>query len=90
MARLRQAMDLLMDTFQEYAGREKDSTMTMIELVKLLRKEFPDEEKSLSAVSTLFCKMDEDSNGVVSFKEFVNIVTEVKLISFQQRVACLR
>ncbi|XP_074510975.1 protein S100-A6-like [Sebastes fasciatus] len=74
MSRLQQAMTLLKETFSEYASRFMDKdTMMKPELMQLLRKEFPD------AVN-LFNQLDADKDHVVTFKEFVAILSDFDLM----------
>ncbi|XP_049903513.1 protein S100-G-like [Epinephelus moara] len=81
MAHLREALELLTDTFKEYAGRGGDkNTMSKAEIRVMLRKEFPNTNMDTAEMKHFFNKMDADGDGVVSFKEFVLIVKDFKLI----------
>uniref|UniRef100_A0A3Q3W090 Protein S100 n=1 Tax=Mola mola TaxID=94237 RepID=A0A3Q3W090_MOLML len=74
MSAIMQAMKLIKDTFDKYAGKEGDKdTLTKKEVVALLQTEFP-EATNQAAMDKFFNNLDNDRDGVVSFEEFVTFV----------------
>uniref|UniRef100_A0A3Q3W8B3 Protein S100 n=1 Tax=Mola mola TaxID=94237 RepID=A0A3Q3W8B3_MOLML len=73
MSAIMQAMKLIKDTFDKYAGKEGDKDT-------LTKKELEYNEHLfvifffLSAMDKFFNNLDNDRDGVVSFEEFVTFV----------------
>ncbi|KAL7401905.1 hypothetical protein ABVT39_006340 [Epinephelus coioides] len=75
MSKITQAIELLTKTVEKYIAREDVwETMTKKELADLLRKEYPEAD-------SLFKKLDADGGSQVTFKEFVDIAADSKLMS---------
>ncbi|XP_040901171.1 ictacalcin-like [Toxotes jaculatrix] len=79
---LLKAMEVLMATFNKYAGKEGDAkTLTKSELTDLLRNEFfggqiPDK----ATVEQFFSDLDNDKSGVVDFKEYATFVAALTMV----------
>nr|XP_019948372.1 PREDICTED: ictacalcin-like [Paralichthys olivaceus] len=81
MSGITQAIALLTDTFEKYAGKDGQSkTLTKAELAGLLRNEFPEKGNNEAVVDNFFSMLDNDSDGVVDFKEFVTFVTALAVM----------
>ncbi|XP_042345388.1 protein S100-A1-like isoform X2 [Plectropomus leopardus] len=76
-----EAMKLLRDTFNYYAKLDGEKqTLATMEMHVLLVKEFPNADRSIKYVDDILHKLDEDKDGVIDFKEFVRIVTDMNLM----------
>nr|XP_033497468.1 protein S100-A8-like [Epinephelus lanceolatus] len=81
MSRIADAMDLLMTTFHNYTGPQGNYiTLTKNDFTKLLHEEFPEVDYSSDDMESFFSKLDANGDNAVSFKEFVDIITEFDLI----------
>merc|ERR1712035_259045 len=81
MPAIKEALELLKATFKDYAGLDGDKqTLTREEVRCLLRCEFTGESTTDKDVDNLLRKLDTDGDGAVTFREFVKIVTDFKLM----------
>ncbi|KAL7394077.1 hypothetical protein ABVT39_020215 [Epinephelus coioides] len=81
MSRIADAMDLLMTTFHNYTGPQGNYiTLTKNDFTKLLHEEFPEVDYSSDDMESFFSKLDANGDNAVSFKEFVDIITEFDLM----------
>ncbi|XP_074509689.1 ictacalcin-like [Sebastes fasciatus] len=75
MTQLPQAMALLGNVFDKYAGKDGDSkTLTKNELSELLHKELDMKPSNKGDVDKFFKALDNDGDGVVNFQEYVTFV----------------
>ncbi|XP_059195436.1 protein S100-G-like [Centropristis striata] len=78
MTELTQAMDLLRKIFDKYSGKEGDKdTLTKKELTRLLFCELPVLPTSKAEFEAYAKELDADGDGLVTFTEYVNFVTEL-------------
>ncbi|XP_056270571.1 ictacalcin-like [Pseudoliparis swirei] len=79
MSDIQQAMALLINAFDKYAGKEGDkNTLSKAELKDLLQNEFGDmlgKASDKEAVDRLFKGLDTNQDNSVDFKEFATMVT---------------
>ncbi|KAF4088443.1 hypothetical protein AMELA_G00083390 [Ameiurus melas] len=84
MSDLQKGMALLRSTFHKYSGKEGDKcTLTKGELKDLLTKELGDVFGSCKDQATLdkiFKDLDANADGVVDFKEYVNMVCNMTML----------
>ncbi|XP_041649838.1 ictacalcin-like [Cheilinus undulatus] len=77
-----QAMEILRNIFDKYAGRDGDAkSLTKAELSELLRNEIPcSGAPSQAALDQFFSNLDSDRDGVVNFTEYVTFVATLTII----------
>ncbi|XP_028284747.1 protein S100-P-like [Parambassis ranga] len=76
MSQLENAIAILLQTFDDYAGKEgKKDTLTKREVKTLLEKELLlQEAKNPGEVDKLMKKLDLDGDSEVNFNEFMTLV----------------
>ncbi|XP_023147381.1 protein S100-A5-like [Amphiprion ocellaris] len=69
--------------FTEYAGKSGNKeTLSKRELAEMLHKEVPGtEDMSKAEIKDFFDLLDEDGDGEVDFKEFVNFAVTLNMLS---------
>ncbi|NWU92704.1 S100P protein, partial [Upupa epops] len=94
MSQLETAMGMIIAVFDKYAMADGNRrTLTKAELKTLLEKEFPNflsSGKNTDAIDKLFKTLDENSDSVVDFNEFVIFVASLTCCChqyFEQKAA---
>merc|ERR1712035_268404 len=83
MSPIKEAMELLKATFKDYAGLDGDKeTLTKAEIRVLLRCELTGGSTTEEDVDDLLRKLDTDKDDAVTFREFVKIATDMKLMYY--------
>ncbi|XP_034552798.1 protein S100-G-like [Notolabrus celidotus] len=82
MPQLCQAMKLLRDVFDKYAGQDGNKTLSKLELSKLLHTEFPG--PGGANMDRFYAALDNDGDGAVDFKEFVTFVAALTVMMEDQ------
>ncbi|XP_061902304.1 ictacalcin-like [Entelurus aequoreus] len=87
MSQIQQAMALLIDCFQKYAGKEGDkNTLNKGELKDLLEKEFGgplSKSNDKAGIDRIFKDLDVNKDNSVDFREYVNLVACLTQLCFE-------
>ncbi|XP_060776774.1 LOW QUALITY PROTEIN: ictacalcin [Neoarius graeffei] len=84
MSDLQKCMAILIGTFHKYSGKDEDKkTLSKGELKELLSNELGDtlgKASDKAALDKIFNDLDENSDGVVDFQEYVTMVTCITVL----------
>ncbi|XP_054618910.1 ictacalcin-like [Dunckerocampus dactyliophorus] len=87
MSQIQQAMVLLIDCFQKYAGKEGDkNTLSKGELKELLQHELGGplgKANDKAAIDRIFKDLDINKDNSVDFREYVNLVACLTQLCFE-------
>uniref|UniRef100_A0A3B3IPP5 EF-hand domain-containing protein n=2 Tax=Oryzias latipes TaxID=8090 RepID=A0A3B3IPP5_ORYLA len=81
MTTIFEAITILRQVFDKYAGKEGDpKTLTKKEVLELLKEQLGEAPSSKAELDDFFNMLDDDGDGVVDFNEYVVLCASLALM----------